>query len=110
MSSLAIRSHSLAAALPAGPFLAAPRVLVVEDEMAVAMLIEDMVCELDFEVAGVISRGGTRSGARRPPDSPRARSPPTWHCPDRDAPSATRSFAARRSPFILAVSRSSTRS
>ena len=56
MSSLAIRSHSLAAGLPAGPFLAAPRVLVVEDEMAVAMLIEDMVCELDFEVAGVISR------------------------------------------------------
>ncbi len=36
--------------------LAAPRVLVVEDEMTVAMLIEDMVCELNYEVAAVVSR------------------------------------------------------
>lgn len=36
--------------------LAAPRILVVEDEMAVAMLIEDMVNELSFEVAGVVPR------------------------------------------------------
>jgi hypothetical protein len=36
--------------------LAAPRILVVEDEMAVAMLIEDMVNELTFEVAGVVPR------------------------------------------------------
>jgi CheY-like chemotaxis protein len=41
---------------PAGPLLAAPRVLVVEDEATVAMLIEDMVCELDYEVAAVVSR------------------------------------------------------
>ena len=36
--------------------LAAPRVLVVEDEMAVAMLIEDIICELSFEVAAVVPR------------------------------------------------------
>jgi CheY-like chemotaxis protein len=40
----------------AGPRLAAPRVLVVEDEATVAMLIEDMVCELDYEVAAIVSR------------------------------------------------------
>jgi CheY-like chemotaxis protein len=33
-----------------------PRVLVVEDEMTVAMLIEDMVSDLDYEVAAVVSR------------------------------------------------------
>src|ERR1700721_668959 len=33
-----------------------PRVLVVEDEMAVAMLIEDMVSELAYEVAAVVPR------------------------------------------------------
>jgi CheY-like chemotaxis protein len=36
--------------------LSAPRVLVVEDEMTVAMLIEDMVCELAYEVAAVVPR------------------------------------------------------
>jgi CheY-like chemotaxis protein len=36
--------------------LIAPRVLVVEDEMTVAMLIEDMVSELAYEVAGVVPR------------------------------------------------------
>lgn len=36
--------------------LMAPRVLVVEDEMTVAMLIEDMVSELAYEVAGVVPR------------------------------------------------------
>jgi len=36
--------------------LTAPRVLVVEDEMTVAMLIEDMVGELSYEVAAVVSR------------------------------------------------------
>lgn len=36
--------------------LAAPRVLVVEDEMTVAMLIEDMVGELAYEVAAVVPR------------------------------------------------------
>jgi CheY-like chemotaxis protein len=36
--------------------LALPRVLVVEDEMTVAMLIEDMVSELAYEVAGVVPR------------------------------------------------------
>ena len=35
---------------------AAPRVLVVEDEMTVAMLIEDMVNELSFEIAAVVPR------------------------------------------------------
>lgn len=34
----------------------APRVLVVEDEMTVAMLIEDMVAELSYEVAAVVPR------------------------------------------------------
>jgi CheY-like chemotaxis protein len=33
-----------------------PRVLVVEDEMTVAMLIEDMVSELAYEVAAVVPR------------------------------------------------------
>ena len=44
--------------LPAdhGLRLGAPRVLVVEDEMTVAMLIEDMVSELAYEVAGVVPR------------------------------------------------------
>jgi CheY-like chemotaxis protein len=32
------------------------RVLIVEDEMVVAMLVEDMICELGYEVAGVVSR------------------------------------------------------
>ena len=32
------------------------RVLIVEDEMVVAMLVEDMIGELGYEVAGVISR------------------------------------------------------
>jgi len=36
--------------------LAVPRVLVVEDEMTVAMLIEDMVSELAYEVAAVVPR------------------------------------------------------
>src|ERR1700759_4401297 len=36
--------------------LSAPRVLVVEDEMTVAMLIEDMVSELAYEVAAVVPR------------------------------------------------------
>jgi DNA-binding response OmpR family regulator len=36
--------------------LIAPRVLVVEDEMAVAMLIEDMVAELSYEIAGIAPR------------------------------------------------------
>jgi CheY-like chemotaxis protein len=36
--------------------LIAPRVLVVEDEMAVAMLIEDMVAELDYEIAAIVPR------------------------------------------------------
>jgi DNA-binding response OmpR family regulator len=42
--------------LPPGLKLAAPRVLVVEDEMTVAMLIEDMVSELNYEVAAVVAR------------------------------------------------------
>ena len=36
--------------------MATPRVLVVEDEMTVAMLIEDMVNELSYEIAGVVPR------------------------------------------------------
>ncbi len=36
--------------------LMAPRVLVVEDEITVALLIEDMVHELAYEVAGIVSR------------------------------------------------------
>ena len=36
--------------------LIAPRVLVVEDEITVALLIEDMVHELAYEVAGIVSR------------------------------------------------------
>src|SRR6202034_3038359 len=36
--------------------MVAPRVLVVEDEMTVAMLIEDMVSELAYEVAAVVPR------------------------------------------------------
>jgi CheY-like chemotaxis protein len=44
--------------LPAGHGrrLTAPRVLVVEDEMTIAMLIEDMVSELAYEVAAVVPR------------------------------------------------------
>jgi len=41
---------------PPEPRAAAPRILVVEDEMTVAMLIEDMVNELSFEVAAVVPR------------------------------------------------------
>jgi CheY-like chemotaxis protein len=36
--------------------LTTPRVLVVEDEMTVAMLIEDMVTELAYDVAAVVPR------------------------------------------------------
>jgi CheY-like chemotaxis protein len=32
------------------------RVLVVEDEMVVAMLVEDMIADLGYEVAGIVSR------------------------------------------------------
>lgn len=39
-----------------GMRLASLRVLVVEDEMTVAMLIEDMICELNLEVAAVAPR------------------------------------------------------
>ena len=44
--------------LPPGPGtrVAAPRVLVVEDEMTVAMLIEDIVSELSYEIAAVVPR------------------------------------------------------
>ena len=38
------------------PALQSPRVLVVEDEMTVAMLIEDMVLDLEYEIAGVAPR------------------------------------------------------
>ncbi|HEX3754399.1 MAG TPA: response regulator [Rhizomicrobium sp.] len=38
--------------------LTAPRVLVAEDEVMVAMLIEDMVSELHYEIAAVVSRLG----------------------------------------------------
>jgi two-component SAPR family response regulator len=56
MSALAIPTNRALPQVPPRPFLAAPRVLVVEDEMTVAMLIEDMVSELSFEVAGVVPR------------------------------------------------------
>jgi CheY-like chemotaxis protein len=36
--------------------LIAPRVLVVEDEMAVALLIEDMIAELAYETAAIVPR------------------------------------------------------
>src|SRR5476651_2833486 len=60
-------SHPAAPTTPYGPTpglpanhthlrMAAPRVLVVEDEMTVAMLIEDMVSELAYEVAAVVPR------------------------------------------------------
>jgi len=39
-----------------GVRLLSPRVLVVEDEITVAMLIEDMVGELSYEVAAVVPR------------------------------------------------------
>ena len=42
--------------LPGNLHLVAPRVLVVEDEMTIAMLIEDMVSELAYEVAAVVPR------------------------------------------------------
>jgi len=35
---------------------ATPRILVVEDEMTVAMLIEDMVSELSYEISAVVPR------------------------------------------------------
>lgn len=38
------------------PALHSPRVLVVEDEMTVAMLIEDMVLDLEYDIAGVAPR------------------------------------------------------
>jgi CheY-like chemotaxis protein len=42
--------------------LMAPRVLVVEDEITVALLIEDMVSELAYEVAAVVPRLETAMG------------------------------------------------
>ena len=45
--------------LPSGSLplrLIAPRVLVVEDEMPVALLIEDMVGELSYEIAAIVPR------------------------------------------------------
>ena len=45
--------------LPSGSLplrLIAPRVLVVEDEMPVALLIEDMVGELAYEIAAIVPR------------------------------------------------------
>jgi CheY-like chemotaxis protein len=38
---------------------APPRILVVEDEAFLVMLIEDMLAELGFEIAGVASRVAT---------------------------------------------------
>ena len=57
--SVLLSPHQPVHGLPAGhaPLrLVAPRVLVVEDEMTVAMLIEDMVAELAYEVAAVVTR------------------------------------------------------
>ena len=59
MSSSAIPSRTPVPGLPPDHThmrLTAPRVLVVEDEMTVAMLIEDMVGELAYEVAAVVPR------------------------------------------------------
>ena len=42
--------------LPGSLSLTAPLVLVVEDEMTIAMLIEDMVSELAYQVAAVVPR------------------------------------------------------
>jgi CheY-like chemotaxis protein len=42
--------------LPPDLRTATPRILVVEDEMTVAMLIEDMVNELSYEIAAVVPR------------------------------------------------------
>ena len=59
MSSSAIPLRTPVPGLPADHThmrLTAPRVLVVEDEMTVAMLIEDMVSELAYEVAAVVPR------------------------------------------------------
>jgi CheY-like chemotaxis protein len=56
---LTMPSHAPTPGLPANHTdmrLIAPRVLVVEDEMTVAMLIEDMVSELAYEVAAVVPR------------------------------------------------------
>lgn len=36
--------------------LRAPRVLVVEDEVTVAMLMEDMIAELSYEMAAMVTR------------------------------------------------------
>ena len=44
------------AGLPPALRLATPRILVVEDELTIAMLIEDMVNELSYEIAGVVLR------------------------------------------------------
>jgi len=41
---------------PPGLRTTTPRILVVEDEMTVAMLIEDMVNELSYEIASVVPR------------------------------------------------------
>ena len=56
MTSFVAPSSTFTAGFQPGPRMAVPRVLVVEDEMTVALLIEDMVSELAFEVAGVIPR------------------------------------------------------
>jgi CheY-like chemotaxis protein len=58
MNEIAMPQPEPVPGLPAdhGLRLGAPRVLVVEDEMTVAMLIEDMVGELAYEVAAVVPR------------------------------------------------------
>ena len=42
--------------LPPDMAMATPRILVVEDEMTVAMLIEDMVNELSYEISAMVPR------------------------------------------------------
>jgi hypothetical protein len=59
------------------------RILIVEDEMLVAMNIEDMLLDLGHEVAGIASRlapalalaAEARVDAPSPPSSPSVRSP-----------------------------------
>ena len=54
------------------------RVLVVEDEMLIGMLLEDMLTDLGHEVAAIVPRPRRRAGAAA--QTERLTTWPSWTC------------------------------
>jgi CheY-like chemotaxis protein len=77
----------------------AARVLIVEDEIIVALFLEDMLGEFGYEVAGVASRLDDAMG--RPPDYDAAVL--DVHLNGRNVFDFADALAARGTPFVFAT-------